>query len=82
MKFAKLFELENDVQVLVRIYCDNENEEYYVEATSEFDGFMADLKYGASSEELARKIFEAYDINIAIKFRNDVEGMFDTEEAT
>ena len=76
MKFAKLFELENDEQVLVSRFYDAESEEYKIRATTDFNGSTAEMATGYFSEEEQEMTFEIFDMELAVAFRKSMEPFF------
>jgi hypothetical protein len=84
MKFAKLFDLENDQQVLlIRSYCYNDednSESFDLTIRTDVGDAVAKITYGYNTEEEADKVINEYNENDARMFRVDMEKMFSDEE--
>lgn len=74
-KFAKLFELENEEQVLVQLHYDEDDDVFKLSSTTNVDGTVGSISHGYEKEENAKKGFEKYDLYAAIEFRKTVEEM-------
>jgi hypothetical protein len=75
-KFAKLFEVKENEQVLVSIQPYNDEDEFYgLEVSTEVDGAMATATLGFETEKQQIKGFDTYTIEQAIKYRESVEKM-------
>ena len=70
MKFAKVFDLENDEQVLVVKDYDNDEEKDIVTVSTDFETARAAMTYKFKNEEVQQKIFDSFDMESAEKFRN------------
>lgn len=71
-KFARLFELENDEQVLVTLDYNSEEDKHEVSIRTDLNNCVANIKAGFKSEDEAIAILERYSIDDAIAFRNDM----------
>lgn len=71
-KFAKLFELPNNEQVLVIIEYNNDNEKFEVILKTDFWSYVAEMKHGFIDKDPAIKMFENYTMENAIDFRNNL----------
>ena len=69
MKFAKLFDLENDIQVLIVKDYDNDKEKDIVTVSSDFDGAMVSLIFSFNDEETQLKHFDSFNTEEAKEFR-------------
>ena len=76
MKFAKLFDLENDEQVLLDMSYDNDTEKDIVEVITDIVLARASVKYSFKETDSAIKFFETFDIESAKKFRIVMEADF------
>lgn len=70
MKFAKVFDLENDQQVLVVKDYDNDEEKDIVTVSTDFETARAAMTYKFKNEEVQQKMFDSFDMESAEKFRN------------
>lgn len=70
MKFAKVFDLENDEQVLVVKDYDNDEEKDIVTVSTDFETARAAMTYKFKNEEVQQKMFDSFDMESAEKFRN------------
>lgn len=73
MKFAKVFELENDEQVLVVIEADSDD--YNMTVCSDIDGLRVETKLGFETDEARQKAFDSIDIPFAERIRKTLEGV-------
>ena len=69
MKFAKVFDLENDEQVLVVKDYDNDEEKDIVTVSTDFETARAAMTYKFKNEEVQQKMFDSFDMESAEKFR-------------
>lgn len=69
MKFAKVFDLENDEQVLVVKDYDNDEETDIVTVSTDFETARAAMTYKFKNEEGQQKMFDSFDMESAEKFR-------------
>ena len=76
MKFAKLFDLENDEQVLVVKDYDNDREKDIVTVSTDFEAARAAATYSFKDEETQLKMFDSFDIESAKRFRTAMEADF------
>ena len=76
MKFAKLFNLENDNQVLVVKDYDNEKEKDIVTVSSYFEVAMITLTFSFNDEASQLKHFDSFNTEKAKEFRNKIESDF------
>lgn len=76
MKFAKLFDLENDVQVLLTIEYKEKDDTYEMVCRTDIEGCIAQIAHGYKTEELAVKNMEKFSIEQAITFRETMSAMF------
>jgi len=76
MKFAKIFDLENDQQVLVVKDYDSDTDMDMIRVSTDFGSAIALVNYSFKNQEAQNEMFEAFDINSAIKFRNALEDDF------
>lgn len=74
-KFAKLIELENDEQVLLTVSHNEDNDNYEVFITTDFEECVAEIKLGFDSKEKAIKVLETYSQEEAVKFRSEIVAM-------
>ena len=70
MKFAKVFDLENDEQVLVVKDYDNDEEEDIVTVSTDFETARVAMTYRFKNEEIQQKMFDSFDMESAERFRN------------
>lgn len=77
MKFAKLFDLENDEQVLLTSNYNEHDDEYEIEVRTDFEGVSAEVKMSFKSEERAQKAMDTYKQENAIAFRSQMSAMFE-----
>lgn len=73
MKFARLFELENDEQVLITVTCDVDKETYNLTVTSIFGEISAGLDVEFNEREDAIKVMNDYTLEKAIAFRAKID---------
>ena len=76
MKFAKLFDLENDIQVLIVKDYDNDKEKNIITVSSDFDGAMVSLIISFNDEETQLKHFDLFNTEKAKGFRETMEKDF------
>ena len=76
MKFAKVFDLENDEQVLVVKDYDNDEEKDIVRVSTDFDGSRVSLIFSFDDEKSQLKNFDSFDIQKAKDFRDTIESNF------
>ena len=76
MKFANLFDLENDEQVLLNMSYDNDTEKDIVEVITDIVLARASVKYSFKETDSAIKFFDTFDIESAKKFRIVMEADF------
>jgi len=76
MKFAKLFDLENDEQVLLTSNYNSEDDEYEIEVRTDFKGLSAKITMSFTSEKKAKKAMESYNNDNAIAFRSQMKVYF------
>jgi hypothetical protein len=74
--FAKVFDLENEEQVLVVLGFDNEEDKHEVKLTTEMVGVSISMSIGCEKEEQAQKIFDEYTIENAQEFRKNMDSMY------
>ena len=77
-KFAKVFDLDNDEQVLVTLeFQETENsEEYNVKVTTSLEGVTVSNIYGYNDEEAQLQVFHRYSKKDALEFREATVKMF------
>ena len=77
-KFEKVFDLDNDEQVLVTLeFQETENsEEYNVKVTTSLEGVTISNTYGYNEEEAQLKVFHGYSKKDALKFREATVEIF------
>lgn len=69
MKFAKLFDLEDNEQVLVTVNYDHDSEEHKLCIRTDFESATAEMNLSFSEEIKALKAFDKYTIEDAEKSR-------------
>jgi hypothetical protein len=70
MKFAKLFDLDDQTQVLVTRVLEEENEQapYNIKVATDYRGIYLAAVHGFKEEEKANNMFDKYDLNLAATF--------------
>jgi len=76
MKFAKLFDLENDNQVLLTIEYKEEENIYEMVCRANVEGCITQIVRGYKTEEIAVKNMEKFTIEQAIIFRETMISIF------
>jgi hypothetical protein len=76
MKFAKLFDLENDEQVLLTIEYNDDEEIHELVQRTEIDGTVAKIAHGYKSKQIAIKNMKKFSIEQAITFRETMMALF------
>lgn len=80
MKFARLFELENDEQVLLTVMYDTDNETHILTITSIFGGVSGEMKIEFNEKEDAITVMNDYTLDNAISFREKIGELITTSE--
>lgn len=73
MKFAKLFDLEGDTQVLVTLEYDEDNGVQEVMQRTEIKGFQVDISAGKLTQDSALIALVYYGLQDAKDFREMIE---------
>ena len=75
-KFAKLFELENDEQVLVTLKFDNQQKTLNLIQRADIYGCVAEIKIVFDTEEKAQAALDSYSVDNANSFYKEVSSYF------
>jgi len=78
MKFAKLFDLEDDEQVLLTVEYDDEKDQYELVFKTDFGGATASMKLGFKDEQMALNSMEKVELKRAQEFRDSMSKHFIT----
>ena len=76
MKFAKLFDLEDNEQVLVTVNYDDDSESHKLCIRTEFEKATAEMSLSYSEEKMALDALEKYTIDDAEKSRRKLSEFF------
>jgi hypothetical protein len=72
MKFAKLFEVEDDNQVLVTMEYDSNKDSHELKFRTDIEGLDVAISIGCDSEENCREVYNDVTIKAATAIRDDM----------
>lgn len=76
-KFARLFELENDEQLLVTVEYNQEEDHYNMNLKTDFKGMSAEIGLGFKKKAKALKAMNDYTQADAVKCRASIQQMLE-----
>jgi hypothetical protein len=71
-KFAKLIELDNQEQVLIYLFYNDDDEVYEMHIRTDFEDLVAQSKMTFKNQEAAIKALEGYSHEKALKYRTEL----------
>ena len=77
MKFAKLFDLDNDEQVLLTCDYNDGDDKYELSIRTDFEAGVGQIKLGFAEEEKALETMEKYEMTDAVKYRKSMSAYFE-----
>lgn len=82
MKFAKLFEIDEQTQVLVIRALDEEEDiaPYKLKVSTDYRGILAEAGYGYRDETKCDNAFDEYDLTQATTFYNGIVEAIEQED--